>query len=532
MIRFRKLLVSALSCCIVMSGCGRSAEDSNSGVTPFSIEQPETTTADVMDDTDQFTTTASPVVTTIEYVPFVKETTTTFAGYVAKITQPAGGGYRASAITTASKNTSSKTTATARAVTVTGSARNASGTSTTTAALTEPAELKGQYGDVSENGSGTDVTVSSVITTTSASKFSASTTSSQTTTFAGKAPMDIMKAMSLEQKVCQLLIISPQQLSKDAPADDVAPNVKTALETYPVGGFYYDDKNIRSKEQITDMLSTMQVFAKSSCGVGLFACTAEQGGNFSAINFDPEEKKLYEMSVYGSDKDKDAVRNAANTIANKLKGLGFNIDLAPVADVNTGGMCDLDSKMFSSDPELTSEMVEVFVKEMRGNGMCAAISHFPGIGACYGTTSALEQIKIDRDLKQLSETEYLPFKAGIAAGAEFVIVGHQIISGLGDDLPADLSETVITDILRGQFGYKGIVMTDSHSMPCITKNYTSGEAAVMAIKAGADIILLPSDLPETVKAICEAVEKGEISEERINESVMRILLRKKLIGLY
>ena len=161
----------------------------------------------------------------------------------------------------------------------------------------------------------------------------------------------------------------------------------------------------------------------------------------------------------------------------------------------------------------------------------ATLKHFPGLGAEDGNTHYDSCTYIDRTFDELINNEFVAFSGGINAGADFVMVGHQIMSCAEDNLPSDLSYTVVTDWLRDRLGFNGIIITDSHEMNTISGVYSSGESAVMAIEAGVDMILMPSDFESAVQTVCDAVYDGSISEERINQSVCRILEKKQKLGL-
>ena len=218
--------------------------------------------------------------------------------------------------------------------------------------------------------------------------------------------------------------------------------------------------------------------------------------------------------------------DAGLNLGTDLKKLGFNVDLAPVADLGTNSKNGLGSRVFSSNANIAADMVSKLVEGLSEAGVGSVLSHFPGIGA-YDGKSAL----IKRSLSQLRKEEFLPFRSGIEAGADFILVSHHIVSGIGDNLPCSLSYSAITGILRNELDFEGIIITESHMASAITKKYSAGEAAVMAINAGADIVLQPADLEEAVDAVCEAVESGEIMEKRIDESVTRILAEKAEMGL-
>lgn len=153
------------------------------------------------------------------------------------------------------------------------------------------------------------------------------------------------------------------------------------------------------------------------------------------------------------------------------------------------------------------------------------------MGAAEGDTHTDSDVTIKRSIDELRATEFVPFKKGIEAGADFVMVGHQIISGVGDWLPSDLSHTVVTELLRNELSFNGLIITDSQMMNTITGTYSVGEAAIMAINAGVDIVLMPADMTEAIDSVCGAVESGEIEQSRIDESVLRILNKKYEMGL-
>ena len=162
--------------------------------------------------------------------------------------------------------------------------------------------------------------------------------------------------------------------------------------------------------------------------------------------------------------------------------------------------------------------------------MCT-LKHFPGHGDTE-TDSHFGYAETGKTLEELEKCEFIPFKAGIEAGAPVIMAGHISVPEItGDDVPASLSEKIITGLLRNKLGYNGIVVTDSMQMQAITDSYSSAEAAVMVLKAGCDIILMPEDLREAAEGIKDAVTAGEITEKRVDESVMRILAAKLEYGI-
>ena len=176
-------------------------------------------------------------------------------------------------------------------------------------------------------------------------------------------------------------------------------------------------------------------------------------------------------------------------------------------------------------------MITNVVSGLQSTGVCATLKHFPGLGAEGGNTHTDSFVTIDRTLEQLRAEEFVPFRSGINNGVNCIMVGHQIVSGIGDGLPSDLSYEVVTNLLRNELGFSGIIVTDSHQMNTIANVYGAGDSAVMAIQAGVDIVLMPYDLGTAVESVCNAVRNGSISESRIDDSVSRILYKKSQLGL-
>ena len=198
------------------------------------------------------------------------------------------------------------------------------------------------------------------------------------------------------------------------------------------------------------------------------------------------------------------------------------MDFAPVADVTMeGAESALGNRSFGSDPQVVGEMVSNVVGGMEGTGVSACLKHFPGLGSASDDTHD-GRVEISKTLEELKAVDLVPFSVGIEAGADFVMVGHATVQAIDGDLPASLSGRVITDILRGELGFEGVIITDALDMTAITEYYTSEEAAVMALEAGADMLLMPEDFEAAYNAVLAAVQDGRISEERIDESLDRI----------
>jgi len=182
----------------------------------------------------------------------------------------------------------------------------------------------------------------------------------------------------------------------------------------------------------------------------------------------------------------------------------------------------LEDRAFGSDAQTVGDMVANMVEGIEGTGVSSCLKHFPGIGSADEDTHD-GRVEITKTLEEMRQTDFIPFKSGIEAGADFVMVSHVTASALDEDgVPSSLSEKVITDILREELGFEGVVITDALDMTAITDYYTPGEAAVKAVEAGADMLLMPEDFNEAYEALLAAVQDGTISEERIDESLRRI----------
>lgn len=331
--------------------------------------------------------------------------------------------------------------------------------------------------------------------------------------------------MTLRERVYQMFFVTPEQLGGSYPV-----TTPLDLSERPVGGVLLMGDNLKTVSQTVNMLSKTQENAMKN-GVGVFLAVDEEGGRVARCAWKLGTTAFDGMAVYGARNDADEAFNIGKTIGGDLKSLGFNVDFAPVADVDISPTNELGDRIFSSDPNIVANMVSNVVKGLNSAGVAATLKHFPGLGAEDGNTHTDSSIVIDRTLDELRETEFVPFKSGIAAGADFVMVGHQKVSSFGDNLPADLSPTAVTTMLRGELGFNGIAITDAQNMNTISNVYYSSTAAKLSVKAGIDMILAPDDLDMAANAIINAVNSGEISEGRINESVRRILTVKYQMGL-
>ena len=333
---------------------------------------------------------------------------------------------------------------------------------------------------------------------------------------------EYLSNMPLEDKVSQLFFVQPEALTGVDTAVQASDMTKEALQEYAVGGIVMFSKNIQDRDQICAMLANLQEYSKYP----LFLGVDEEGGSLVArvANSGTISVPTFpNMMEIGNTGNPEEAYEVGRTIGTYLKDLGFNLDFAPIADVLVNPENQvIGERAFGSDAELVAKMVKRVVEGLQEQEVSAVLKHFPGHGGTEADSHEGTAI-LNRTLEELRSEEFLPFQSGIEAGADMIMVGHISVPEVtGDDTPATLSETVITDLLRNELGFDGIIITDSMSMGAIVDHYGPGEAAVQVIRAGGDMILMPQDFVEARQAVLDAVDQQEITEERINESLRRI----------
>ena len=338
-------------------------------------------------------------------------------------------------------------------------------------------------------------------------------------------------AMTLEQKVAQLFIVTPEALvegvSQVTQAGDMT---REGVTAHPVGGIVYFAQNLLDPEQTTTMLANVKQFYADAGNVAPFIAVDEEGGTVVRVadNEAFGAQDVGDASALGSAGDTEAAKRAAEQIADYLMPLGFNLDFAPVADVVDPLRSDtMGLRSFSSDAAVAADMVRAEVEGFRDKKMLCCAKHFPGIGAAAGDSHE-GAITIEATNEELETVDLVPFRAAIEAGVPMIMVGHVSLPNIvGDSTPAPLSSAVVQGMLRDSLGYTGIIVTDSLCMGAITDYYTPAEAAVAALKAGCDIPLMPERLDEAYQGVLSAVQVGELTEERLDESLTRILTAKQ-----
>ncbi|MEA4816214.1 MAG: glycoside hydrolase family 3 protein, partial [Lachnospiraceae bacterium] len=335
-------------------------------------------------------------------------------------------------------------------------------------------------------------------------------------------PLDeYISHMTLREKAAQLIMIALDRSDENA-VTGYDEELEESLKSNGWGGVILFTENITTEEG-TKLLTS---FLQDSSEVPLFIATDEEGGRVSRLSSSGGIKDYYVPRAADIKTPEEAFA-AGQTIGKKLYELGINVDFAPVADVNTNPQNPvIGDRSYSSDPYEAALLAKNVYEGIKGCNVLATAKHFPGHGDTSTDTHG-GSVYVMHDIKRLTEIEFVPFEALIDDGIEMVMVSHiKTPNATGNDMEASLSKEIITGILRVQLGFKGIVITDAMNMKAIAENYSSKKSAVLAIKAGADIVLMPPSPEEALLAITSAVESGRISEERLNESVKRILNAK------
>ncbi|MBO4374507.1 MAG: glycoside hydrolase family 3 protein [Lachnospiraceae bacterium] len=342
----------------------------------------------------------------------------------------------------------------------------------------------------------------------------------------------MIEGMTLDQKIYQLFIVKIDDLTGVENVTVARDTTKEALEKYPVGGIIYFANNIVDPNQLTTMLKNTLEYGREITSLPLFLCVDEENGSRSRIakndKFDvPLFPEMWDMAL--SENAAETIKDAGRETGRYMKEYGFNVDFAPVADVATSSENAIGKRSFGSDPDETARLSALYASGLEESGILPCYKHYPGLGDTEQDTH-LGLASSRKTEKELEGSDLVPFENAVQNGAVFIMAGHiscPLVTG--DDTPSSLSDVMITQVLREKMGYDGIVITDSLQMQSVTDNYTCSEAAKLAVKAGADILLMPTDLEEAANAIKDAVKNGEIKEERIDDSLRRILRVKQTL---
>lgn len=335
---------------------------------------------------------------------------------------------------------------------------------------------------------------------------------------------ELLSGMTLREKLCQLMIVRPETLTGESPVTAAGETTRLALETYPVGGLIYSVDNLVTQEQTREMISNTQSYSK----LPLFISADEEGGNVGRLMYKLGTTWVNSMYSY-KDQGADTAYSNAKTIGTDMVSCLFNTDFAPVADVWTNpDNTVIGDRAYSDDFEQAAELVASAVRGFTDAGVICCLKHFPGHGDTSTDTHEGAAV-VSKSFDELRAGEFLPFVSGIEAGADMVMIGHITVTSV-DPEPATISKAIITDVLRGELGWDGVVISDSLDMGALA-GYDNGEVCVKFLEAGGDILLGIPDIETALTSLEAAVTDGRLTESRIDESVQRVLELKISHGI-
>lgn len=383
---------------------------------------------------------------------------------------------------------------------------------------------------VSIESSDTQTSISSSQQSSKISSSSSEISSQKPLTDEDKAEQ-ILADMTLEEKIGQMFFLTfrgGDDTDKLLELDDSA--IKQ-IESIQPGGVVLFGENIDTVEQIRSFIDTVQ----TESNLSPFISIDQEGGVVQRIKKTSKinATNIPQMFDIGKTGDTDLAKQVGNVIGTELSVFGFNMDFAPDCDVFSNPKNTvIGHRAFSDDPNIVADMSIALSEGIKQSGLIPVCKHFPGHGDTVSDTHIGFAVS-NKTLDELYETELIPFKTQIENGADMIMVAHISLPEInGDKTPATLSSNIVTDLLRDDLGFGGVAITDSMSMGAITENYSTSDATVMAVKAGIDMILMPNDPIKAYNSLIEAVKNNEISEERINESVLRILKLKYKYNLF
>ena len=371
--------------------------------------------------------------------------------------------------------------------------------------------------------------------------------------------------MSMDEKISQMIIPAIRTWNEEAVTDlQAVPELQEALRRHQYGGVILYGGNITGNEQITRLIYELQENNQkteaASSHIPYLTPVDEEGG--IVLRMTSGTRMTGNMAIGATDNAESNAEKTGEIIGEELSAAGFNTDFAPVIDVNNNpGNPVIGTRSFSDDPKVVSALGNAYAKGLGKNGVIATFKHYPGHGDTV-VDSHIGTPSVEKSYDELLATELVPFKSAIENGADMIMTAHITYPALDEEVtfgdgktkgyyPATMSKKMIEDILRGDLGYKGVVVTDALEMDAIrTAGLVPGaedsveysvNIAKEVINAGCDILLLPKDLTDAdkadfydgyIKGIEDKVKAGEISEKRIDESVKRILMLKAEYGIY
>ena len=324
--------------------------------------------------------------------------------------------------------------------------------------------------------------------------------------------------MTLEQKVAGLFFVTPEELTGESSVTIGGSTLNGVLNEYPVGGLYLTESNMESPEQLKEMIFNIKSFTHNEMFIGI----SEIGGEGSPLVASGlSEAVISSQPTLGESEDNSGAYMAGIAIGNQMNEYGINTVIGPLADIalEEDGFTSADS--FNSDPARVKDLVRNTVHGIEDQNVNCCVKFFPGYGDVAKSPENSRPTS-DRTKEDIVEKDYPIYDDAIDGGADFVMVSQIAYDSITGDVPACLAPEVVTEMLRGELEYDGIIITDNLDTRSIVMHYKHADMAVMAIQAGADMLFCSGDFKKAYNGILEAVADGDITEERINESIYRI----------
>ncbi|EKN66990.1 lipoprotein ybbD [Neobacillus bataviensis LMG 21833] len=335
---------------------------------------------------------------------------------------------------------------------------------------------------------------------------------------------EVISKMTLEDKIGQMVLAGISGTTMDT-------NAKKLISQFHVGGIIFYKNNFETPAQTVQLVN--QLKAGNSSSLPLFLGVDQEGGRVTRlpgelVNFPPSKQ-------IGQVNNPEFSYKVGTLLGHELKEFGLNLNFAPVLDINSNPNNPvIGDRSFGNNAEIVSKLGIQTMKGMQSQNVIPTIKHFPGHGDT-SVDSHLELPIVNKSFKELKELELIPFERAINQGADVVMVAHILLPQLDKTNPASMSKAVMTDLLRKQISFTGVIITDDMTMGAITEHFDIGKAAVESVKAGSDIILVGHDYNNVVKitsSLKTAVQNGEISEQRLNESTERIIQLKRKYSIH
>jgi beta-N-acetylhexosaminidase len=327
-----------------------------------------------------------------------------------------------------------------------------------------------------------------------------------------------LSQMTIEQKIGQMLMISNR-------TPNMTPELLEELTKIQPGGFIFFAENFSTQNASLQLVEEI----KNSTTIPMFLSVDQEGGRVQRLKSqnDINVATIPPMSEIGKTNDLNKAYEIGQTIGTDLKSFGLNMDFAPVLDVLTNDENKaILGRSFGSDYNLVSNMGILVGKGLQDTGIIPVYKHFPGHGSTI-TDSHYDLPVLTKTKEELLSSDLIPFKNAIKNNAKVIMIGHLAIPNITkDNTPSSLSKEIITQLLKEELNYKGLIITDALNMKALTKYYSESQIYEMAINAGVDILLMPENPDMAIKTIKEGVQKGTIEESKINDSVKKILMLK------